>query len=226
MAAADAPGRAVPAAAAAAALPLLDGYPFPWTSVGEADFYAADLSRSPTGVACGSAAPSASAANSDSSAVKEVAARPVPVGHRVSGLPMFPGHPLSWEAEALPKPMAALPAAVPSATVPAIAAPTATTTTTTTTTTDGSNSTSAASTAGDLSRDVPLASPPDDSVSDIAFAPLSEHIAVASWDGKVRVYQYDETGHSEGRAFFEHHGPVLNCCWSVVGSLNFNANWS
>lgn len=78
------------------------------------------------------------------------------------------------------------------------------------------SSTSQANTLGDLSKDVTLQSPPDDSVSDLAFSPQSEFLAVASWDKKVRIYQIAQNGTSEGKAWFEHDAPVLSCHWSPV----------
>lgn len=82
-----------------------------------------------------------------------------------------------------------------------------------------STATSQTSTTGDISKDVALNSPPDDSVSDLAFSPVSEHLAVASWDKKVRIYEINDQGQSEGKAFFEHEAPVLNCCWSPVSRV-------
>jgi mRNA export factor len=78
------------------------------------------------------------------------------------------------------------------------------------------SSTSQANTLGDLSKDVALNSPPDDSVSDLSFSPQSDHLAVASWDKKVRIYQITQNGTSEGKAYFEHDAPVLSCHWSPV----------
>jgi len=78
------------------------------------------------------------------------------------------------------------------------------------------NATSQANTLGDLSKDVALNTPPDDSVSDISFSPQSEHLAVASWDKKVRIYEITQSGGSTGKAFFEHEAPVLSCSWSPV----------
>ena len=71
-------------------------------------------------------------------------------------------------------------------------------------------------TMGDLKNDFTLASPPEDGISDLKFSPQSEHLAVASWDKKVRVYEINASGGSEGKAMFEHEGPVLGCCWSKV----------
>jgi mRNA export factor len=74
-------------------------------------------------------------------------------------------------------------------------------------------------TTGDISKDVALNSPPEDSISDLAFSPVSNHLAVSSWDKKVRIYEINDQGQSEGKAFFEHEGPVLNCCWSPVRAI-------
>ena len=79
-----------------------------------------------------------------------------------------------------------------------------------------STTTSASNTQGDISKDVPINNPPEDSISDLSFSPQSEHIAVASWDKKVRIYEINSQGGSEGKALFEHEGPVLSCCWSKV----------
>ncbi|RDW61098.1 WD40 repeat-like protein [Coleophoma crateriformis] len=81
-----------------------------------------------------------------------------------------------------------------------------------------STSTNQANTLGDLSKDVTLSAPPEDSVSDISFSPQSEHLAVASWDKKVRIYEINQSGGSEGKALFEHEGPVLSCDWSKDGT--------
>ena len=72
-------------------------------------------------------------------------------------------------------------------------------------------------TIGDLKNDYTLASPPEDGISDLKFSPQSEHLAVASWDKKVRIYEINANGGSEGKAMFDHEGPVLSCCWSKVG---------
>ncbi|KAH8148181.1 uncharacterized protein LAJ45_07633 [Morchella importuna] len=71
---------------------------------------------------------------------------------------------------------------------------------------------------GDLSKDIELSSPPEDSVSDISFSSQSEHLAVASWDKKVRIYEISDTGSSVGKAAYDHEGPVLSVVWSKDGS--------
>lgn len=84
----------------------------------------------------------------------------------------------------------------------------------------GNNPTSTASTSnatmGDISKDIALSSPPEDGISDISFSTQSEHLAVASWDKKVRIYEINGQGGSEGKALFEHEQAVLSCCWSKV----------
>lgn len=82
-----------------------------------------------------------------------------------------------------------------------------------------SSSAGQTNTTGDISKDVALNSPPEDSISDLRFSPASEHLAVSSWDKKVRIYEINDQGQSEGKALFDHEGPVLNCCWSPVSHL-------
>lgn len=83
--------------------------------------------------------------------------------------------------------------------------------------TSAAASNSASSSLGDLSKDVALNTPPEDSISDLAFSPQSEHLAVSSWDKKVRIYEINGQGGSEGKALFEHEAPVFSVHWSKVG---------
>ena len=76
--------------------------------------------------------------------------------------------------------------------------------------------TTAENSKGDLTKDISVANPPEDSISAIRFSPASDHFAAASWDKKVRIYEVDQNGGTQGRALFEHEGPVLDCCWSKV----------
>lgn len=69
---------------------------------------------------------------------------------------------------------------------------------------------------GDLSKDIAVNQAPEDSISDLRFSPAAEYLAVASWDKKVRIYEIDGNGNSQGKALFDHEGPVLSCCWSKV----------
>ena len=83
----------------------------------------------------------------------------------------------------------------------------------------GSSATSANNTTGDISKDVALSNPPEDGISDLTFSPQSDHLAVASWDKKVRIYEINAQGGSDGKALFEHEAPVLSCCWSKASKL-------
>lgn len=78
------------------------------------------------------------------------------------------------------------------------------------------SSSSSTPTTGDLSKDVPISNPPEDSISDIAFSPAAEYLSASSWDGKVRIYEINDQGQSQGKAMITHEGPVLSTCWSKV----------
>ncbi|KAI9146779.1 Poly(A)+ RNA export [Paramyrothecium foliicola] len=74
---------------------------------------------------------------------------------------------------------------------------------------------------GDLKNDVALSDPPSDSISDLAFSPAPngpDFLAVSSWDNKVRIYEINQSGQSQGRHAYEHSQPVLNCDWSRDGT--------
>lgn len=76
-------------------------------------------------------------------------------------------------------------------------------------------------TLGDLSKDIALSNPPEDSVSDLAFSPAqgnTDFLAVSSWDKKVRIYEIAGNGQSEGRHVYEHGGPVFNVDFSKDGT--------
>ncbi|CDK24643.1 unnamed protein product [Kuraishia capsulata CBS 1993] len=70
----------------------------------------------------------------------------------------------------------------------------------------------------DLANDITVPNPPEDSVSDFSFSPVADFLTVASWDKKVRIYEVTATGAVEGRAMYEHEGPVLSTRWSLDGT--------
>lgn len=80
----------------------------------------------------------------------------------------------------------------------------------------GNTAAAATSTSGDLSKDVTLSQQPEDSVSDLSFSPTGDFLAVASWDKKVRIYEVNEQGRSEGKAIIDFEAPALGCAWSEV----------
>ncbi|KAK9473835.1 WD40-repeat-containing domain protein [Dipodascopsis tothii] len=73
-------------------------------------------------------------------------------------------------------------------------------------------------TAADLANDRDVTSPPEDSISDMSFSPTADFLAVASWDKKVRIYEVSPNGDSQGKAMYEHQGPVLSVHWSKDGT--------
>jgi WD40 repeat protein len=75
---------------------------------------------------------------------------------------------------------------------------------------------SAAASTVNLTKDVTLSSPPDDSISDLSWSPFANHLAVASWDSKVRIYDVTQNSAGIGKAVINFEGPVLSCAWSKV----------
>lgn len=76
----------------------------------------------------------------------------------------------------------------------------------------------ASNTVGNPENDTVLSNPPEDSISDIAFSTQADYLSVASWDNKVRIYEIANNGESQGRAMYEHQGPVLSTRWSPDGT--------
>ena len=71
-------------------------------------------------------------------------------------------------------------------------------------------------TLGTLDNDIQLASPPDDSISSLAWSPVANYLAAASWDSKVRIYDITSSNTGVGVAAIDFGGPVLSCHWSRV----------
>ncbi|KLO19343.1 WD40 repeat-like protein [Schizopora paradoxa] len=66
--------------------------------------------------------------------------------------------------------------------------------------------------------DVEVANPPSDSISSLAFSSAGNFLAAGSWDNKVRIYEINDQKQSQGRAMYEHQGPVLDLYWNKEGS--------
>jgi mRNA export factor len=79
-----------------------------------------------------------------------------------------------------------------------------------------SSASSAATLSGELSKDVTLTSPPEDSISELSWSSKANFLAVASWDGKVRVYDVTQDSAGEGKALINFDGAALSCAWSKV----------
>jgi len=83
----------------------------------------------------------------------------------------------------------------------------------------------ASNTLGDLKQDVELGSPPEDSISALAFNPNptdpKDFLAVASWDKKVRIYEIMSNGQGQGKASIDHDGPVFSVDFFKVGGHSY-----
>ena len=80
----------------------------------------------------------------------------------------------------------------------------------------GKPATTASNAIGDLTKDIQLASPPEDSISALSWSPVANHLAVSSWDDKVRIYDVTSTLTGNGVAAMDFANPVLACDWSKV----------
>lgn len=71
-------------------------------------------------------------------------------------------------------------------------------------------------------KDYEVASPPDDSISALAFSPPSlqqNYLIAGSWDNQVRCWEVQVSGtvfQSIPKAQQTHTGPVLDVAWSDV----------
>ena len=75
-------------------------------------------------------------------------------------------------------------------------------------------------------KDFEIVSPPDDSVSCMAFSPgtiPNNFLIAGSWDNNVRCWEIDHTGKSIPKSQQTMNGPVLDVAWSDDGSKVFMA---
>ncbi|KAK9412940.1 putative Poly(A)+ RNA export protein [Seiridium unicorne] len=86
-----------------------------------------------------------------------------------------------------------------------------------------SSATSASNTQGDLSKDVEVGQPPEDTVTDLAFSSTADLLAVSSWDKKVRIYEINAQGQSQGKHMYENEAPVFSVDWSKDGTKLISA---
>ncbi|KAJ7650571.1 WD40-repeat-containing domain protein [Roridomyces roridus] len=71
-------------------------------------------------------------------------------------------------------------------------------------------------------KDVEMSDPPTDSISSLAFSGQADYLAVGSWDNSVRIYEVGAGGQSQGKAMYQHEGPVLSVCWNKEGNKVFS----
>ncbi|KAB5570831.1 WD40-repeat-containing domain protein [Coniochaeta sp. 2T2.1] len=59
-----------------------------------------------------------------------------------------------------------------------------------------------------------------DTIQALRWSPVSNHLAVAAWDGRTRIYEVSMTdGQTRGVTVINAEGPLLSCDWSKDGSL-------
>ncbi|KAF7316996.1 Poly(A)+ RNA export protein [Mycena chlorophos] len=58
--------------------------------------------------------------------------------------------------------------------------------------------------------DIEVAQPPSDSISSLSWSSQADYLAVGSWDNSVRIYEVGQGGNSQGKAMYQHEGPVLS----------------
>ncbi|XXG96514.1 something about silencing protein 10 [Hypoxylon texense] len=88
------------------------------------------------------------------------------------------------------------------------------------TTTTTKPSPSSSSTLGSLAKEISLPEDAQDTISSVSWSPAAHHLAAASWDGKVRIYDVDAgSGAARGVAMLAADGPLLDCDWAEDGTL-------
>ncbi|EEB17788.1 mRNA-associated protein mrnp, putative [Pediculus humanus corporis] len=76
-------------------------------------------------------------------------------------------------------------------------------------------------------KDFEVTSPPDDSVSSIAFSPASlpqNFLIAGSWDNNVRCWEVEQSGKTIPKSIQSMDGPILDVCWSDDGTKVFMAS--
>ncbi|RYP60082.1 hypothetical protein DL770_010064 [Monosporascus sp. CRB-9-2] len=69
------------------------------------------------------------------------------------------------------------------------------------------------------SKDIALPADAEDTISSVSWSPVSNHLAAASWDGKVRVYDVARNEPAVGVAMLRADGPVFDCDWAKDGTM-------
>ncbi|KAF9484389.1 WD40 repeat-like protein [Pholiota conissans] len=81
---------------------------------------------------------------------------------------------------------------------------------------------SSVNTSSTSDKDIEVADPPTDSISSISFSSQADYMAVGSWDNSVRIYEVGANGQTQGKAMYQHQGPVLSTCWNKEGNKIFS----
>jgi len=73
-------------------------------------------------------------------------------------------------------------------------------------------------------QDFEVVSPPDDSISSLAFSPASiqqNFLVAGSWDCNVRCWEVEQSGKTVPKSMQSMAAPVLSVCWSDVSIFYF-----
>ncbi|KAG8231511.1 hypothetical protein J437_LFUL011549 [Ladona fulva] len=76
-------------------------------------------------------------------------------------------------------------------------------------------------------RDFEVTSPPEDSVSSLAFSPASiaqNFLIAGSWDCRVRCWEVEQSGKTIPKSMQTMQGPILDVCWSDDATKVFMAS--
>lgn len=84
------------------------------------------------------------------------------------------------------------------------------------------STTSTSTATNNADKDIEMSDPPSDSVSSMSFSSQADYLAVGSWDNSVRIYEIGAGGQSQGKAMYQHQGPVLSVCWNKEGNKVFS----
>ncbi|KAI0526624.1 WD40-repeat-containing domain protein [Xylaria bambusicola] len=71
---------------------------------------------------------------------------------------------------------------------------------------------------GSLNSDIALPSDGEDTIQCLSWSPSTNHLAAASWDGKVRIYDVASTHSVRGVATLAAEAPVFSCDWAKDGN--------
>ncbi|KAK0204767.1 Poly(A)+ RNA export protein [Desarmillaria ectypa] len=86
----------------------------------------------------------------------------------------------------------------------------------------GASTSTTAANSTSTDKDLEVADPPPDSISSLSFSSQADYLAVGSWDNSVRVYEVGTNGQTQGKAMYQHNGPVLSVCWNKEGNKIFS----
>lgn len=70
--------------------------------------------------------------------------------------------------------------------------------------------------SGTIINDITVPNGPEDSISCLTFSPVANHLAVASWDSKIRIYDHTQNVNGNPVRMIDFEKPVLSCDWSKV----------